>query len=94
MNKIKSFASMFMLIYNLLLLSEPAYVREGCGVSSLRLSRHTSCSATTANISLSWSPKRFHPRSSMLSYQRVRGRPTGLFPFAFASKAFLGNLSW
>jgi len=48
-----------------LLLSEPARVREGYGGSSSRLSRHTSRSATTFNISLGWSPKRFHPRSSM-----------------------------
>jgi len=31
-------------------LSEPAYIREGCGDSSLRLSRHTSWFATTRLI--------------------------------------------
>jgi len=46
-----------------LLLSAPAHVREGCGGNSSRLSRHTSRSATTSNISRGWSPKRFHPRS-------------------------------
>jgi len=35
-----------------LLLSLPAYVREGCGGSSSTLSHHTSWSATIANISL------------------------------------------
>jgi len=38
--------------YLLLLLSEPAHVHEGCAGSSSRLSRHTSRSATTSNISL------------------------------------------
>jgi len=82
-------------IYQLLfLLSEPVYVREGCRGISSRLSRHTSRSATTSNNSLDWSPKRFHPIFSMYSAHRVHGRPTGLFPFTFASKAYLGSLSW
>ena len=38
---------------------------EGCGCSSSRLSRHTSRSFITCIISLGWSPKRFHPRSSI-----------------------------
>jgi len=48
-----------------LLLSVPAHVRESCRGSSSWLSRHTSRSTTTANILHGWSPKRFHPRSSM-----------------------------
>jgi len=42
-----------------------AHVREGCGGSSPKLSCYTSRSATTSNMSLGWSPKRFHSRSSM-----------------------------
>jgi len=42
----------------LLLLLEPAHVREICGGSSSRLSRHLSRSATTSNFSLGWRPNR------------------------------------
>ena len=68
--------------------------REGCEGSSSRLSRHTSRSSITSIISLGRSPKWFHPRFSMWSVHLDLGRPTGLLPFALASKACLGSLSW
>jgi len=62
--KVFQMLSKNLLLQNHLLLSEPAHVRKGCEGSSSRLSRHISRSANTYNISLGWSPKRFHPRSS------------------------------
>jgi len=59
---------------------ELAHFSEGCGGSSSRLSCLTSLSATTPNI--------------LQISKRVCGRPTGLFPFTFASKACLGSLFW
>ena len=64
---------------------------EGCGGSS-RLSRHTSRSSITFIILLGWSPKRSYPRSSILLVHLVLGHPTGLLPFALASKACLVSL--
>ena len=60
--------------------------REGCGGSSSRLSRHTLQFSITSIISLCWSPKRFHPRSSMKLVDLVLGRPTNDNEFLYCRK--------
>jgi len=72
-------------LINSLLLSAPAYVREGCGDNSSRLSRHTSRSATTSatTFRLVEAPSGYirYPQCSLPSVFVVVPRPFPFFGF-------------